>query len=115
VPGFGSRRSAPTGRRARSLRPPRTVLRSRTGPPSGYVVSTGSPGAPKQRRGGRARGYWPPGPGQTNFLDAQFSVAQLDSTVIMTGWSRERAAEDARAQGAFDVVRAIGQPYPVVK
>jgi hypothetical protein len=61
-------------------------------------------------------GYLGSGFGQTNFpVDAQFSVAQADSTVIMTWWSRERADDDDAAQGAFDVVRAIGQQYPVVK
>ncbi|MFN8519918.1 MAG: hypothetical protein U0667_11135, partial [Chloroflexota bacterium] len=60
--------------------------------------------------------YLGSGFGQTNFpVDAQFSVAQLDSTVIMTWWSAARAEDADWAQGAFDVVRTIGQPYPVLK
>ncbi len=97
---------------------PRTVLQVQDlGPDVGYVVIYQLPGsAEAATRAAELAGYLASGFGQTNFpVDAQFSVAQLDSTVIMTWWSRERAAEDARAQGAFDVVRAIGQPYPVVK
>ena len=83
----------------------------------GYVVIYQlAGGAEAATRAAELAGYLASGFGQTNFpVDSQFSVAQLDSTVIMTWWSRERAAEDDRAQGAFDVVRTIGQAYPVVK
>jgi hypothetical protein len=54
--------------------------------------------------------------GQTNFpLDAQFSVAQVGSTVIFTWVSRERAADPDAAQGAFDVIRTVGREVPVLK
>ncbi len=60
--------------------------------------------------------YLGSGFGQTNFpLDAQFSVAQVGSTVVLTWWSHERADDPAHAQGAFDVIRTVGVPFPVVK
>lgn len=96
----------------------RTVLQVQgVGAESGYVVIYQLPGsAEAATRAAELAGYLGSGFGQTNFpVDAQFSVAQLDSTVIMTWWSGERAEDPARAQGAFDVVRTVGQPYPVVK
>lgn len=97
---------------------PRSVLQVQDlGADVGYVVIYQLPGsAEAATRAAELAGYLASGFGQTNFpVDAQFSVAQLDSTVVMTWWSRERADDDARAQGAFDVVRTIGQAYPVVK
>lgn len=87
------------------------------GADSGFVVVYQLPGSVEAAtRATELAGYLGSGFGQTNFpVDAQFSVAQLDSTVIMTWWSGERADDPARAQGAFDVVRTIGQPYPVLK
>ncbi len=96
----------------------RSVLQVRdVGPELGYVVVYQLAGsAEAATRATELAAYLGSGFGQTNFpVDAQFSVAQLDSNVIMTWWSRERADDPERAQGAFDVVRAIGQPYPVVK
>jgi hypothetical protein len=96
---------------------PRTVLQVQGEPDLGYVVIYQlADSAEAGVRATELAGYLGSGFGQTNFpVDAQFSVAQADSTVIMTWWSRERADDDDAAQGAFDVVRAIGQPYPVVK
>jgi hypothetical protein len=96
---------------------PRTVLQVQTEPDLGYVVIYQlADSAEAGVRAGELASYLGSGFGQTNFpVDAQFSVAQADSTVIMTWWSRERADDDDAVQGAFDVVRAIGQPYPVVK
>lgn len=87
------------------------------GADSGYIVVYQLPGAVEAAtRATELASYLGSGFGQTNFpVDAQFSVAQLDSTVIMTWWSGERADDPERAQGAFDVVRTIGQPYPVLK
>jgi hypothetical protein len=60
--------------------------------------------------------YLGSGFGQTNYpLDAQFSVAQLGGTVIFTWWSRERAGDPDHYQGAFDAIRTVGQPIPVLK
>lgn len=96
----------------------RSVLQVQgVGADSGYVVVYQLPGtAEAATRAAELAGYLGSGFGQTNFpVDAQFSVAQFDGTVIMTWWSGERAEDPARAQGAFDVVRAIGQQHPVVK
>jgi hypothetical protein len=96
----------------------RTVLQVQgIGTDSGFVVVYQLPGsAEAATRAAELAGYLGSGFGQTNFpVDAQFSVAQLDSNVIMTWWSGERADDPGRAQGAFDVVRTIGQPYPVLK
>lgn len=97
---------------------PRTVLQvGGPDPEQGYVVIYGLVGsADASTHAADLAGYLGSGFGQTNFpLDAQFSVAQVGSTVIMTWWSHERSSDPERAQGAFDVVRAIGQSYPVVK
>ena len=97
---------------------PRTVLQVQgVDPDLGYVVIYQlADSAEAGVRAAELAGYLGSGFGQTNFpVDAQFSVAQADSTVLMTWWSRERADDDDAAQGAFDVVRAIGQSYPVVK
>jgi hypothetical protein len=60
--------------------------------------------------------YLGSGFGQTNYpLDAQFSVAQLGGTLIFTWWSRERAGDPEHYQGAFDAIRTVGQPIPVLK
>lgn len=96
----------------------RSVLQVQgVGADSGYIVVYQLPtSAEAATRATDLAGYLGSGFGQTNFpVDAQFSVAQLDSTVIMTWWSGERADDPARAQGAFDVVHTIGQPYPVLK
>jgi hypothetical protein len=96
---------------------PRTVLQVQGEPDLGYIVIYQlADSAQAGVRAAELASYLGSGFGQTNFpVDTQFSVAQADSTVIMTWWSRERADDDDAAQGAFDVVRAIGQQYPVVK
>jgi hypothetical protein len=96
----------------------RTVLQVQgVGDDSGYMVIYQLPGsAEAAARASELASYLGSGFGQTNFpVDAQFSVNQLDSTLIMTWWSGERSSDPTAAQGAFDVVRAIGQAYPVVK
>lgn len=60
--------------------------------------------------------YLQSGFGQTNFAtDAQFTVNQLDTTVMFTWWSRERSADPEQAQLAFEELRRVGQPYPVTR
>ncbi|MBX3029806.1 MAG: hypothetical protein KF809_06575 [Chloroflexi bacterium] len=97
---------------------PRTVLQV-LGPEAdqGFVVvyDLRTSDVAAQRATELAR-YLGSGFGQTNFpVDAQFSVAQVGSTVILTWWSRERADDPDRIQGAFDVIRSVGQSVPVVK
>ncbi len=54
--------------------------------------------------------------GQTNFpTDAQFSVAQVGSTIVFTWYSGARAEDAAASRAAFDAVASVGQPFPVVK
>jgi hypothetical protein len=97
---------------------PRTVLQI-AGPDAdqGYIVIYELAGnADASGHAADLAAYLGSGFGQTNFpLDAQFSVAQVGDTVVMTWWSHDRSDDPDHAQGAFDVVRAIGQPYPVVK
>lgn len=97
---------------------PRTVLQVMgPNPDQGYVVvyDLRTTAAAADQATELAR-YLGSGFGQTNFpVDAQFSVAQLGSTVILTWWSRERATEPDHLQGAFDVIRSVGQSVPVVK
>lgn len=96
----------------------RSVLQVQgVGPDAGFVVVYQLPGsAEATTRAAELAGYLGSGFGQTNFpVDAQFSVSQLDSNVIMTWWSGARSDDPEAAQGAFDVVRTIGQPYPVLK
>lgn len=96
----------------------RSVLQVQdVGPEAGYVVVYQLSGsADAAARATELAAYLGSGFGQTNFpVDAQFSVAQLDSNVIMTWWSAARASDPDQARGAFDVVRTIGQPYPVLK
>jgi hypothetical protein len=58
--------------------------------------------------------YLGSGFGQTNYpLDAQFSVAQVGSTVVFTWLSRDRAGDPDGSQGAFDVIRTVGRQVPV--
>jgi hypothetical protein len=60
--------------------------------------------------------YLQSGFGQTNFpIDAQFAVNQLDATLMFTWWSRQRTTDPDRAEAAFEELRRIGQPYPVMR
>ncbi|HEX5465868.1 MAG TPA: hypothetical protein VFW92_04240 [Candidatus Limnocylindrales bacterium] len=60
--------------------------------------------------------YLASGFGQTNFpLDAQFAVAQVGPTVVMTWWAASRTSDPTAAERAFDAVASVGQPVPVTK
>lgn len=60
--------------------------------------------------------YLASGFGQTNFpLDAQFAVAQVGPTVVMTWWAASRSSDPKAAERAFDAVASVGQPSPVTK
>jgi hypothetical protein len=97
---------------------PRTVLQL-AGPDAdqGYIVIYELPtSADAAARATDLAAYLGSGFGQTNFpLDAQFSVSQVGGTVVMTWWSHDRSSDPDHAEGGFDAVRSIGQPYPVVK
>ena len=94
---------------------PRTVLQvSGPDPDQGFVVVYELPdGASATAASGALASYLGSGFGQTNFpLDAQFSVAQLGSSVIFTWWSGARSADRTAAEGAFDAVRSVGVQVP---
>lgn len=60
--------------------------------------------------------YLASGFGQTNYpTDAQFSVAQVGSTVVFTWYSGSRASDAAASRSAFESIGLVGQPFPVVK
>ncbi len=60
--------------------------------------------------------YLASGFGQTNFpTDAQFSVAQVGSTIVFTWYSGSRASDAAASRSAFEAISLVGQPFPVVK
>ena len=97
---------------------PRTVLQvSGPDPDQGFVVIYQLADQAAAAAAGEAlASYLGSGFGQTNFpLDAQFAVAQLGSSIIFTWWSAARSADRPAAEGAFDAVRAVGEPIPVLK
>lgn len=97
---------------------PRVILQADVRDPvAGYVVIYEFRDAPTAGgRGMELAGYLASGVGQVNYpLDAQFSLSQVGPTLAFTWWSRERSADAASAQRAFDAVGRVGQPIPVVK
>ncbi len=97
---------------------PRAVLQAGVGDPSvGYVVVYQLPDANGATAAGAALAdHLASGFGQTNFpVDTQFHVATLGTTVILTWWSREKAADDELAETAFDAIAGVGTEIPVVK
>ena len=97
---------------------PRAVLQAGFGDPAqGYVVLYQLVDEPAADIAATelAR-YLGSGFGQTNFpLDAQFHVGRDGSVVLLTWWSRERAADPGVAEAVFDALATVGQPYPVIK
>lgn len=97
---------------------PRAVLQAGVGDPNvGYVViyqladDNAATAAGKELAGYLSSGF-----GQTNFpVDTQFHVATLGPTVILTWWSREKAADDELAEAAFEAIATVGTEVPVVK
>lgn len=97
---------------------PRAVLQAGVGDPNvGYVViyqladDNAATAAATELAGYLSSGF-----GQTNFpVDTQFHVATLGPTVILTWWSRERAADDELAENAFEAIATVGTEVPVVK
>lgn len=60
--------------------------------------------------------YLGSGFGQTNFpVDAQFSVAQVGSTIVFTWYSGATSSDATAAQAAFEAVHAVGSPFRIVK
>ena len=97
---------------------PRTVLQvSGAEADQGYVLIYSFPtDAAAAAAGAELARYVASGFGQTNYpTDAQFSVAQVGSTLVFTWYSGARANDPAAVRGAFDAIRSVGQPFPVVK
>jgi hypothetical protein len=97
---------------------PRTVLQvAGEDADQGYVVVYAfSTDAAAAAAGAELASYVASGFGQTNFpTDAQFSVSQVDSTLVFTWYSGARASDAAAARSAFDAIQTVGQPFPVVK
>jgi hypothetical protein len=83
----------------------------------GYVVifELPDPGT-ASTRGQEFASYLGGGFGQTNFpVDAQFSLAQVGSTLIFTWWSRALATDKVAAEAAFNAIHSVGQPITVTK
>jgi hypothetical protein len=97
---------------------PRVVLQT-SGPDTdqGYVIVYSFPtSADATTAGNELARYLASGFGQTNFpFDAQFSVAQVGSTIVFTWYSGARASDATSAQSAFEAIRSVGQAFPVVK
>lgn len=83
----------------------------------GFVVIYGLPSMPAASVAATdLASYVGSGFGQTNFpTDAQFSVAQVGTTVAFTWYSGARADDAAAAREAFDAVASVGRPFPVIK
>jgi hypothetical protein len=97
---------------------PRAVIQvSSVDPDTGFVVVYELPDeAAASAAATELAAYLGSGLGQSNFpTDAQFSVAQVGSTIVFTWWSRDRSGDPAAAQGAYDVIRTIGRQVPVLK
>jgi hypothetical protein len=97
---------------------PRTVRQVSLGDPDGgfVVVYALRDEAAALSAGRELAAYLGSGFGQTNYpTDAQFSVAQVGSTVVFTWWSRERSGDPDAAKGAFDLIRSVGLTIPVLK
>ena len=97
---------------------PRAVLQVDTGDANqGYLVIYDLPDVTSAATHGRELAeYVGSGFGQTNYpSDAQFSVSQLGATLLFTWWSREGSSDAARAERAFETVRAVGVPLSVPK
>lgn len=99
-------------------RTPRAVMQAGVGDPGvGYVVIYQLPDADGARSAATMLAqHLGSGFGQTNFpVDTQFHVAMSGTTVILTWWSREKAADDELAETAFDAIATVGFEAPVVK
>jgi hypothetical protein len=97
---------------------PRTVLQvAGEDADQGYVVVYAFPtDDAAATAGAELARYVASGFGQTNFpTDAQFSVAQVGSTIVFTWYSGARASDPVQAREAFFAVQTVGQPFPVVK
>jgi hypothetical protein len=100
------------------LQVPRAILQASIGETAqGYVVVYQLPDAPAADvAAAELADHVGSGFGQTNYpTDAQLHVATDESTVVFTWWSRERAADDARAEAAFDAISSVGVEVPVLK
>lgn len=107
-----------TGEPASLQHVPRALFRVMlSDPDSGWVVLYDL-GTPERAAGGGRdlAAYLGSGFGQTNFpMDAEFTVNQIDSTLMFSWWSRERAGDPEQAQAAFEELRRVGQPFPVTR
>ena len=100
------------------LQTPRAVLRADLADPDdGFVVVYQFADASAAAIGGRALAdHLGSGFGQTNYVvDTQFSVRQMDDTVVFTSWSRGRSADPTQAEAVFDAVAGVGQEIEVRK
>jgi histidine triad (HIT) family protein len=97
---------------------PRALLQASTADPAqGYVLVYGlADDAAAEAAARELASYLGSGFGQTNFpTDAQFHVAHRRDTVVFTWWSRERSADAASAEAAYDAISSVGTEEPVVK
>jgi hypothetical protein len=86
-------------------------------PDSGWIVAyeLGQPDRAAQA-GNDFVSYLQSGFGLTNYpQDAQFTLNQVDSTLVFTWWSRERSGDPDQARAAFEALRLVGQPFQIVR
>jgi hypothetical protein len=86
-------------------------------PDGGIVVIYAFPSASQAVTGASRMAAYVGSPfGQTNYpTDAQFSVAQVNATVVFTWWAASRSSDPQQAERAFDAIASVGQPVPVTK
>jgi hypothetical protein len=86
-------------------------------PGAGYVVIyDGTDPAKAQGLATSMQHYLESGFGETNFpTDAQFAVQLYGSAVVFGWYSPGASADPAAAASALAVLRAFGQPFPVVR
>jgi hypothetical protein len=86
-------------------------------PDGGLLVIYAFAASPEAAIGARHMADYVASPfGQTNYpTDAQFSVAQVNATVVFTWWAASRASDPAAAERAFNAIASVGQAVPVTK
>ena len=86
-------------------------------PDSGWVVvyDLGTPDG-AARAGAEFVSYLQSGFGQTNYSqDTEFTLNQVDTTLVFSWWSPGRSADPDAARAAFEALRLVGQPFPIVR
>ncbi len=95
---------------------PRAVFRiGLADPSSGWLLIYDLGSADAAERAGRQfAAYLSGGQGRTNYpLDAQFTLNQLDTSLVFSWASRSRSADPEQAQAALDVIAPLGRSFEI--